>query len=243
MRKLGRLPARHDKRTLHFGDYADDLGAPPDNSMRPQSLVLWRMFGNDQVGDCTCAGAGNREIEVSAADDMPFEPQDSDIITAYKAVSGWNGVLNDPSDSGCNMMDVLNYWRNTGIAGRKIGAYASVRPTNIRHVKQAVAFLEGLYCGWSLPDAWLNAPAGAVWDAATPNPNNGHCMIVVGYDESGVSVVTWGALQKITWAGFACACDEAYAIASDDMIGGTGVTPAGFNIGQLILDLQAVTHS
>jgi hypothetical protein len=243
MVRLGRKPTRFDKRTLHFGDY-DNLAAPPIEAFfpSPDGDAPYLMFANGPDpafpnikprGDCTFAGAGNRQIQVSTAAGNPLVPDTDILVSEYDQMS--------PGDDGCVMLDVLNRWRKTGIAGRTIGAFASVRPRNRLHVMQAIANLEGLYCGWLLPDEWLDAAPGAVWDTGEPNRNNGHCMLVVGYDAVGVTVVTWGALQKITWAGFETCCEEAYAIVSDDMLEPDGESPIGLNTETLLLDLGMVT--
>jgi hypothetical protein len=63
---------------------------------------------------------------------------------------------------------------------------------------------------------------------------------VVAYDSRSLTVVTWGALQTMTWGFWAAYCDEAYAILSPDYLkqkGGQTVAPSGFNLAQLQEDL------
>ena len=62
-------------------------------------------------------------------------------------------------------------------------------------------------------------------------------MPVVAYDARTVTVVTWGALQVMTWSFWAAYCDEAYAILSNDYLTGKKKTPAGFSLAQLLADL------
>jgi hypothetical protein len=150
-----------------------------------------------------------------------FVPSTAGIEADYAAETGWDGQPGSPSDQGACLLDVLNYWREPGITGHKIGAYAAVRPLNTRHVMQSIWRYQGLYIGLQLPDAWLQAPQGQPWgigDGIEPNPNNGHCVWIVDYDALGLDAITWGYEQRITWAGFALACDEAYAIYSADEV-------------------------
>jgi hypothetical protein len=49
-------------------------------------------------------------------------------------------------------------------------------------------------------------------------------------------VVTWGALQTMTWSFWEAYCDEAYAILSNDYLTKEG-TPQGFSMQQLQADL------
>jgi len=52
-----------------------------------------------------------------------------------------------------------------------------------------------------------------------------------------VTVVTWGALQVMTWSFWEAYCDESYAILSNDYLTGKKTTPQGFNLAQLQADL------
>ena len=58
------------------------------------------------------------------------------------------------------------------------------------------------------------------------------------YDARGVTCVTWGALQQMTWSFWEAYCEEAYAILSNDYLTGKKKTPQGFGLPQLQVDLQ-----
>ena len=58
------------------------------------------------------------------------------------------------------------------------------------------------------------------------------------YDSRGVTCVTWGALQSMTWSFWEAYCEEAYAILSPDYLTKKKQTPQGFNLQQLQADLQ-----
>ncbi|HWZ75935.1 MAG TPA: hypothetical protein VNX87_05325, partial [Candidatus Sulfotelmatobacter sp.] len=66
----------------------------------------------------------------------------------------------------------------------------------------------------------------------------GHAIPVVAYDSRGVTCVTWGALQSMTWSFWEAYCEEAYAILSNDYLTKKKQTPQGFNLQQLQADLQ-----
>ena len=251
--KLGRNPTRHDRRTLRFGDYSIALPTPPESVTwsKPVPATGWPMMGNDQVGDCTFAAAGHT-IQCWTTNAAPpgFIPSDSDILTGYSAVTGYDP--NDPStDTGANELDVLNYWRNTGIAGHRIGAYVAVDPTNLLHVKQALWLFGGLYTGFDLPNfalpsdqgvpAWvLPAGQGLTGDYA-PDPDNGHAIDAVDYDPNSITMITWGAKQPMNWPFFTAYCPELYAIISQDWIENNGNAPSGFNMAALTADLKVVS--
>jgi len=79
---------------------------------------------------------------------------------------------------------------------------------------------------WSVP------PGGTTGDGK-PGFWGGHTVPVVAYDARGVTVVTWGALQMMTWSFWEAYCEEAYAIISTDYLTGKKTTPQGFDMQQL----------
>jgi hypothetical protein len=141
---------------------------------------------------------------------------------------------------------VLNYWRQTGIASHKIGAYVALEPANHIHIMDSVYIFEGCYIGVQLPisaqaqvqnhQPWSVPPGGPTGDGK-PGSWGGHAVPVVAYDARGVTVVTWGALQVMTWSFWETYCDEAYAILSKDYLDGEKKAPGGFSMQELEADL------
>lgn len=246
--KLGKLTARHDPRALLLASYVTPaLPAPPATCDVSDKITSWGMMQNDQVGDCTCAAAGHLLMEWTAnAGKKMFTPTDKQIIAAYSAITGYNPTTG-ANDNGANEVDVLNYWRQTGIAGHKIGAFVSLEPSNHTHVMDGVYIFEGCYIGLSLPTSaqaqvqnhqpWSVPPGGTTGDGK-PGSWGGHAVPVVAYDSRGVTCVTWGALQSMTWSFWEAYCEEAYAILSNDYLTGKKKTPQGFGMQQLQADLQ-----
>jgi hypothetical protein len=209
-----------------------------------RSVSGWTMMANDNIGDCTCAAAGHL-IELWTANNNEEQiPADGDIISAYEAITGYNP--NDPStDQGGVELDVLNYWRATGIANHKIEAFVSVGPDNTDHVRSAVYIFGGCYIGLGLPksaqnqDVW-DVPAGGATGDGAARSWGGHAVPVIGYDADGLTVVTWGVTKKMTWNFWAAYCDEAYAILSPDW-DINAVAPNGIDTAALNADLNLVT--
>ena len=67
---------------------------------------------------------------------------------------------------------------------------------------------------------------------------DGHAVFAVAYDQSGVTVLTWGNTQQGTWAWWDECVDEAYAILPPEAKN-TEFAP-GFDLAQLQTDLSAV---
>lgn len=246
--KLGKGAARHDPRALLMASYvAPSLPSPPPSADLTTKVNAWGMMENDQIGDCTCAAAGHLLMEWTAnAGKKMFTPSDKQIVAAYSAITGYNPTTG-ANDNGAVEVDVLNYWRQTGIAAHKIGAYVSLEPSNHNHIMDAVYIFQGCYIGMQLPvsaqaqvqnhQPWSVPPGGATGDGK-PGSWGGHAVPVVAYDARGVTVVTWGALQMMTWSFWEVYCDEAYAILSKDYLTGKKTTPQGFSVAQLNADLH-----
>ena len=103
----------------------------------------------------------------------------------------------------------------------------------------------GLYLGLSLP---ISAPIRQNWDftgslsgSHAPGSWGGHAVDVVRYDANTLTIVTWGALKKMTWAFADRYCDEAYCLLSKDFLKGTHA-PNGFDLDAVNADLALITH-
>ena len=245
--KLGKKHARHDEKNPRFASYlfASALPPIPAASDWGESVPDWLMLGNDTVGDCTCAAMAHGEMEWAADTARVFTPSADDTLAVYSAITGYDPSQtdsdgNNPSDTGADVVDVLNYWKNTGFCGRKIAGYSEINPKNSDHVKLSIALLGGAYFGVQLPQSAMDAiNAGQPWiDTTDTNILGGHAIWAVAYDADGVTFVTWGREVFASWEWISKYADEAFAIPSADWINSSGVSPSGLNISQLIYDSQ-----
>jgi hypothetical protein len=245
--KLGKQRPKIDSRTLQFGAYlTKELAPPPPSVDYTKPVKEWPMMGNDQYGDCTCAAAGHMIEEWTANTGTVEILSDPQILKAYNHFAKGN------PDAGANMLDVLKYWRKTGIGTDKINAFAQLEPRNDVQLRDAVNLFGTAYIGLALPDfavpphtdfltiPWVVPGTGPVGNAA-PNPNNGHCVPAVAYDQRFIYVVTWGAIKTMSWQFYDAYADEAFAVLSGDWINKkVGTSPSGFNMAALQQDLAAV---
>jgi hypothetical protein len=246
--KLGKQPMRHDTRTLMLANYlpATAIAPPPASEDWTKEVKTWPMMLNDNLGDCTCACAGHMIEEWTTYVGKAFTPTDKEVLKAYEAVSGYT-PSNPNSDQGAAVLDVLNYWRKTGVGRHKILAYAALEPKNHDQVRDSVMLFGNCYLGVQLPlsaqnqTVWSVPPGGAVGHGAVGSWG-GHAIPVVAYDVRGITVVTWGALKRMTWSFLDTYCDEAYAVLSHDWINKQGVSPGSFDLASLQQDLQAIDN-
>lgn len=243
--KLGKLPRVIDPRTLKLASYMDPKALPPvpDVVDYTTGVTDWPMYANDRAGDCTCAAAGHMiEVWSLQGSGAVHEITDTDVLTAYHHFSP------PPADNGANELDVLNYWLRTGIGGDKIQAFVEVGVAGRTMVKTACYLFGGLYIGVALPLS-AQAQVGGLWDV-TSGPDaqagswGGHAINIVGFDADGLTCITWGQPQKMTWGWWDAYVDECYAILSDYYSAFDAKSDAqGFNTAQLRADLAQLGGS
>ena len=244
--KLGKLAAKHDDRTLKFKSYFKSLPPIPQSIDWTAGITNFLMCGNDTVGDCTCAGAAHLEMiwESNAkTSTVPTteEPLTSQVLAAYSAITGYNP--SDPNtDTGADLLTVLNYWTNNPIANYNIKAYTQLPLNNLNDIRAAIALFGGVYMGVQLPDDAQTAFSnGQPWiDTTDNNIEGGHCIVLVGYTPQYFTAISWGAKQLLSPDWFTKYADEAYAVISPQWINAYGTAPSGFNLAQLEADLQAL---
>jgi len=246
--KLGKRPAKHDSRTLQLAKYtAKVTPAPPVHEDWEKKVAKWPMMKNDTVGDCTCACAGHMIEQWTTYAKDPVTPTDQQVIAAYSAITGYDPVTGN-HDDGAAILDVLNYWRNTGVGGHQIKAFATLDPSSHTEVEDSVFLFGNCYLGVQLPvsaqhqTVWA-VPPGGTHGPGAPGSWGGHAIPVVAYDRRGLTVVTWGALKRMTWGFLYAYCDEAYAVLSQDWISQTtDLAASGFDLAALEKDLQQIAQ-
>jgi hypothetical protein len=244
--KLGKRAVRVDVRTLQLARYADKaaLPAPPKTFDETKGVHEWPMYANDRIGDCTIAAAAHMiEAWTASSRGQAVEITESSVLRAFDKVK-----IVDPKtgeEEGAVMLDVLGLWRAHGIGRHHIGAYAKVSVYDHVLMRTACWLFGGLYLGLSLP---ISAQNQQIWDftgslsgSHAPGSWGGHAVDVVRYDANTLTVVTWGALKKMTWAFADRYCDEAYCLLSKDFLKGTHA-PNGFDLDALNADLALITH-
>jgi len=241
--KLGRLPYKHDPRTLQFATYAAGLPTPPAqwNWWRP----AWPnpVYANDRFGTCTVAAAGHvLEVWTGSTTGKPRIVTYTDILTMYGRVCPGFNPATGANDNGAVVLDVMKDWAHTGLAGYKIGAYAAVPPTSTLHQKMAINLLGACYIGVNLPQsAMMQFVKRQPWVVVPGSPIIGrHAVPVVAYNDTWVWLLTWARLQAASWQWVLTYCEEAWAMFSQDFINPRGKSPNGFGKQALLADLAAL---
>ena len=241
--KLGKREFVEDKRDLKLKDYIDKpklVSGLPSSYNHDQLGITWGMLGNDQYGDCVIAGAGH-ETMIFTAEGLgkPVSITDTKAIADYHTICG-------SGDNGCDVRTVLGYRQKTGIHDanstlHKISAYTSM-DIDKDEVQLGVYYFSAVGIGFNFPAYAMDQfNAGKPWDVQTTNATieGGHYVPIIGYDSTYLYVVTWGQVQKMTYAFFTKYCDEAWCLFSLEELK-NGISVEGFNQTQLVNDLNNI---
>jgi hypothetical protein len=226
--KLGKKAPKIDSRTLRLAKYLTAVPPPPASCDWTKGVTEWGMMLNDALGDCTCAAIGHGIQVANLNGDVEVTPQDAVILALYEGACGY--VPSDPStDQGGVIVDVLNFARKWHAGTEhahhhqrkfRLLAYADPDPGDVEHVKQAVALFGTVDIGLQLPITAQNQ-VGGVWDVVgnpQTDPNSqpgswgGHSVIVCAYDADGLTCITWGQNQRMTWKFWSAYVDESHAV-------------------------------
>lgn len=240
--KLGRKPKVTDRRTLRLAQYLPaQLPALPSNCGWTEAMSNIGAMGNSTIGDCVEAAAGHLLQSWTANANSQVIIPDSDIIGWYSQLTGY--IPGDEStDNGTDMLVALKAWRNTGLDGHKLAAFASIDPTKSSELQYAIYLLGGAYIGINVPDYAMQT---SVWDYTTGQPYSvvgGHCVCLLDYSAGGwMWCVTWGQVIPVSLSFLKQFCDEAYGCVSTDFLNQSGNTPVGFDVAQMEADANALS--
>jgi len=199
--RFGKHPPKIDYRTLRFKTYlTPQLAAPPpaydvlttrvyQNLGVSDPTKLFPMDGNDTLGDCTIAAVAHAVTTYRGLVKNQHIASKQAVVKLYLHLTG--GL-----DTGLNVLDVLNYWRQTKAFGDNILAYISIDPKNHTHVEQAINLFGGVYVGFQVQQNCVQEfDARKPW---TPGPltSDGHAVFAIGYDQNAVTVLTWGTRSR-----------------------------------------------
>jgi hypothetical protein len=231
MVKLGKLPAKIDKRTIPLKAILRKEFLP----MLPSSYDLHEafqikdnfVFGNDEYGDCVKAARAHQTLVFEAFEQgKQIEITDKEVIDEYFKETGGQ-------DSGLYLLESLKDWRNNGwpVGGRTytIYAFAAVDWKDHEEVKHCIHLLGGVNFGMQVYSKDIEQfDNGEDWHLTGQNGyfRGGHGVYLykytdehhdcphcaTGWDDSGLTCMTWGKPQRMTWDFWDARVDEAFGI-------------------------------
>lgn len=244
--KLGRKSPDYSQPRLWAEDYYH-YGQLPDFQQKIDywsAVRNWPMYLNDQIGDCTLAGACHSIgawTQYAQGNEAVFS--DSIPLQAYESVGGYVPG-NSQTDGGCTLQSVLQYWQTTGFDGHKIQAFAQLREVNEATLNTALYLFGSVYLGLNLPESAEQQFGQQPWTYVKGSQIvGGHCVVLQGFQNNiwgDYTVITWGAVQRVTLPFMRTYCEEAWVALSPDWITANGDTITGLDIQELTADMNLV---
>lgn len=217
------------------------------------ALPSWlSMYGNDLLGDCTCAAVYHAIQTWTGNANPPIDTEpDRNAILLYELSCGYNPQ--DPStDEGGIEQDVLSYWFNSGVpqghdgqSRQKLAAFVEIDQRSLENVKTAIFEGGVVYIGFLVPASFDFAPVWSYDPAADNTITDGHAVVLTGYNDASrlFTLISWGLKYQMSYDFFEKFTDEAYLLASSEWVEKTGKTPAGMSLEELEAQMEALRVS
>jgi len=164
-----------------------------------------------------------------------FSQQTIDEVYAREAEKDPNTGL----PNGCILSRFLDGWQSKGVGGHVILDYAKLRTQDRDEMKKSLFLYGGAIAGFKMPKTasrqsakWEVVP-GSPELSAEPDSWGGHAVAVVGYDENGLLVVSWGRVIQVTWAFYEKYNDESFTMLSLDWLKDDKISPSKFDLATL----------
>jgi hypothetical protein len=262
--KLGKKAPKIDERTLQLVNYMPVvIPATPRLRYWSRAMTNVGIVLNDKLGICAIATIVHMIQNFTANAGRQIIISDAEALKVYSYISGYdpNAQLDakgeNPTDTGCCVLDVLKYWKKYGIVDvdgnvHKILAFAQVDPTNLDQCRIGINVFEGLYLGLALPKFIDELPEKALWtpDSKLMTPEDllagglgGHAVPALDFDQDQGQIdnCTWGYMQGMSDEFFTNYTDEAYIVVTQDQVDAKGLNPLGIDLKALLSDMAAVS--
>lgn len=181
-----------------------DVVAPPSSGDVTMGLTDWGMLGNDQFGCCGPAATYHGKMAkalLAVGDDVPtFEagftpPTTLEVTRNYFAYGRAMGEPGTPPDQGVANATWLRWCHAQGI----VEWYGELDKSNLDEVHSTMLACRGVLVAVELPaDAETQFEAHDPWAIDGNPPEDGHDILLVRYDPTGDTFVTWAQLQPAT---------------------------------------------
>jgi hypothetical protein len=218
--KLGKLPAKVDKRTIKLSSvirkkFLPELPPTYDIDFGLGGINDQRMFGNDQYGCCVISARAHQTLRFEKYE-AGVQPKitDQEVINQYLKETGG-------PDTGLYLLESLKSWRKSGWAiGDKtynIYAFASINWKDHEEVKRCIHLLGGVNFGMLVFERDIEQfEAGEGWEltpySGSLEGGHGVYAYAYGYNDDGITCMTWGKRQYMSWDFWDARVDEAYGI-------------------------------
>lgn len=199
-RKAGRRGNKHP--IVHVPElrlklFKTGQAVPPPEGDVTQGRTDWGMDDNDRLGCCGPAATDHNVMAKIGPSAQPNQLGGVGVDSLYFRYGKSMGEAGDQPDQGVDNATWLKFLFDLGI----IEGFAELDKDDLNEVRQAMLDYRGVICGLQLTDdaeADFEATPPVPWQvtpADQPDPAAGHDTLLVKYNPTGGTLVTWGGLQ------------------------------------------------
>lgn len=234
-----------------------DVEVPTSSFWNKKYSGPWNGYRNVPGGiqDCIPAAAAHiLTLWSSNTQDVPVILTVDEVVRLYSRESGYDSSSGD-NDQGCILVDFMWNWNKKGIgnANRKIGLFQSLTKGDTQQVKQAITYFGACMIGLALPEylQYVSRSGKPFWQLVTAPPKgsvepgswDNHAVAAIGYDEQGITVISWGIEVVISWEFYSKYNDESYVMISADWVPQRGTAPSGKDLAGLEKIFEQLTYT
>jgi hypothetical protein len=234
-----------------LGDFVDRAttwpAVPPQGWEFKVNPADWGMLGNDQYGDCACAGICHLIQGQSTNTGNPLHATTDQALALYSAATGFNP--NDPStDNGTVLTDLLTYIKANGVemtdaTGKpvtvEVVGSASLDITSLAQLRYAAYTFGGNYLGINCPQECETDTTN--WNFAPGLPiAGGHCIPQEGEGGAGGQIISWGMKIPVSNQFLTGYLEEGYVVITKAWLNAQGKTPTGLDLNGLVAAMETL---
>ena len=155
--------------------------------------IDWIVAENDEpgVGDCSFVACANVRLKITGV-----RMSDGEILNGYSVIAGWR-PMDITTNHGAAVTRVLDYWRDMGWPSDPEDKIAGWSELTTDELRAAVERDGACLCWVMLPTVdgdWCFDDRALGSDGVAA-----HAMAIVGADDDGITVVTWGEERRASW--------------------------------------------
>lgn len=229
MKKLGCTPSVHKETTLSIRNYITPTLVYPPEAAWHKARDSWASKANNEHGCCVTLGVKQLLdcYHALASFDFISIPDSTVILEATQndALEGWS------------ILECLETWRDKGMFGNKLDAFAAIPLGRPGVLKAMIYELGGVKCGVQLPEDWMQT---TTWESDRfAHIAGGHDIVILGYDADWYYGISWGEVVRISQAAIDNHFFELWAPVNE-LWYKDRETPSGFDSAALIRDTRAL---
>ena len=232
--KFGLLPGKRPVGLKDLTWYVAGALPKPPIKVDVPAFGDWGMLSNDRLGCCGVAGLQHGfETDATITHERETWPSAEHCADFY--LNYTHG-----QDSGVVLSDFLNYVRSNPYYDHTVEAFAPVAIQDIPTLQTAINMFGFAYAGIEVTAGMQQAfGQHQAWSTTQLNEPviGGHCVPLVGYDNTFLYCITWGGVQAITYSAWHQIATESWAIISGEFVARHG-DGRGVNIDALRADLN-----